>query len=373
MSNQEPSASVDAADQETGAQARAAPPASRAMSLDAATTIAATLKALADPLRLRMLSLVESSPSGEACVFDLATVAEVSLPTVSHHLRVLKEVGLLTAERRGTFVYYRVADAAKPAVAALLEGLAPATLQRPIVPDPAVPPGLADAEAALDRIAARLATEFPALDPEVVTHTVRESYAALHRTSRIPGYVVVIAERFARQRLADRVRSAGTGSHLPQVLFVCVANAGRSQLAAALLHHYAGDAIEVRSAGSKPAASVHETVGDVLAQIRSGHGEDPFPKPLTDDAVRASDVIVTMGCGDACPILPGKRYEDWVIPDPALASPDGVRAIVAELDQRVRRLVTELVPDLDLPPDLDLAPRPRSSRRTRRPHPRRTP
>jgi ArsR family transcriptional regulator len=331
------------------AGARSAASVSRAMSLDAATTIAATLRALADPLRLRMLSLIDSSPSGELCVHDLATVAEVSLPTVSHHLRVLKDVGLLAAERRGTFVHYRVPDAARPAVAALLEGLAPAALERPTAPDPEIPAGLADADAALDRIAARLSTEFAGLESDDVKHTVRESYAALHRTSRIPGYVVVLAERFARQRLADRVRSVGDANPRPQVLFVCVANAGRSQLAAALLHHYAGDAIEVRSAGSRPAASVHETVGAVLAQIRSGRGEEPFPKPLTDDAIRASDVIVTMGCGDACPILPGKRYQDWVIPDPALASPEGVSAIVAELDQRVRQLVSELAPALDLP------------------------
>ena len=131
------------------------------------------------------------------------------------------------------------------------------------------------------------------------------------------------------------------------MLFVCTANAGRSQLAAALMRRVAGDRVVVRSAGSLPAAHVHASVAPVLADLLAGAGDpaadDPYPKPLTDDAIRAADVVVTMGCGDSCPVLPGKRYEDWPVADPALASPDGVRAIRDDLDRRVRALAADLL------------------------------
>jgi len=317
------------------------------MGLDAATHVASTLKALGDPLRLRMLSLIATSPSGEACVCDLATVAEVSQPTVSHHLKLLKDVGLLTSERRGTWVYYRVQPALRGAVTTLLDSFAPiaaeATRLAPLI-------GLADAETALVRIADRLATSFPDRDPAAVLTVVRESYTGLARSSAVRSHLVVSTERFARQRLTDIARSLAAPAetrHRPQVLFVCVANAGRSQLAAALLRHYAGDAVTVRSAGSAPAGEVHPGVRPLLAELSAE--ADEFPKPLTDDAVRAADVVITMGCGDTCPILPGKRYEDWAVGDPALASEAGVRAIRDEIDRRVRALLTDLLPDLTLP------------------------
>ncbi len=326
-------------------------PADHAMGADAAARVAGTLKALGDPLRLRMLSLVATSPTGEACVCDLATVAEVSQPTVSHHLKVLKEVGLLTAERRGTWVYYRVQPALRGAVSTLLEAFAPATLRPPAPAAPNGPmTGLSDADPALRRVADRLAAAHPGLGHDRVLTTVRESYTALARTAAVPAHLIVNTERFARQRLADAARTtagATPAGRPPQVLFVCVANAGRSQLAAALLQHYAGAAVVVRSAGSAPAADVHAGVRPELDEL--GVTDDAFPKPLTDDAVRAADVVITMGCGDTCPILPGKRYEDWVVGDPALASPAGVRAIRAEIDRRVRALLADLLPDLDVP------------------------
>ena len=316
-------------------------PADHAMGADAAVHVAGTLKALGDPLRLRMLSLLAASPTGEACVCDLATVAEVSQPTVSHHLKLLKEVGLLTSERRGTWVYYRVQPALRGAVTTLLDSFAPAAAD---AADAVPPAGLTDAEDALARIARRLASAFPDRDPGAVLSVVRESYTGLARSSAVASQLVGNAERFARQRLTDTARSVGAG---PQVLFVCVANAGRSQLAAALLRHHAGDAVTVRSAGSAPAADVHAAVRPLLAEL--GADGEAFPKPLTDDAVRAADVVITMGCGDTCPVLPGKRYEDWVVGDPALASETGVRAIRDEIDRRVRALLADLLPDLTLP------------------------
>lgn len=321
-------------------------PADHAMGLDAATQVAGTLKALGDPLRLRMLSLIATSPTGEACVCDLATVAEVSQPTVSHHLKLLKDVGLLTSERRGTWVYYRVQPALRGAVTTLLDSFAPVAAEAAHL-SPLT--GLTDAETALARVADRLAAAFPDRDPAAVLTAVRESYTGLARSSAVRSHLVVNTERFARQRLTDAARAVAAAQtpHRPQVLFVCVANAGRSQLAAALLHHYAGDAVVVRSAGSAPAGEVHPGVRPLLAELEAD--AEAFPKPLTDDAVRAADVVITMGCGDTCPILPGKRYEDWVVGDPALASDTGVRAIRDEIDRRVRALLTDLLPDLTLP------------------------
>jgi len=313
-------------------------PADQAMGADAATQVVGALKALGDPLRLRMLSLIATSASGEVCVCDLATVAEVSQPTVSHHLKVLKDVGLLTSERRGTWVYYRVEPALRGAVSTLLESFAPAAVgARRLAPLT----GLSDADPALSRVADRLAAEQPDLPADQVLAVVRESYTALARTAAVPAHLVGNAERFARQRLADASRAvAAPAGRRPQVLFVCVANAGRSQLAAALLRHHAGDAVVVRSAGSAPAADVHAGVRPLLAEL--GAAQEVFPKPLTDDAVRAADVVITMGCGDTCPVLPGTRYEDWVVGDPALASPVGVRAIRDEIDRRVRGLLADL-------------------------------
>ncbi len=311
-----------------------------AMGAEPAAHVAATLKALADPLRLRILSLISSSPTGEACVCDIASVAEVTAPTVSHHLKVLKEVGVLESERRGTWVFYRITLSARRAVTTLLEAFAPATMADG-VPHPT---GLVDADATLDRIATALASRYPTVDPGLVTHLVRESYASLARGAGVRAHLVTTAEAFARQRLDDLVRVAEPAAvpRPPQVLFVCVANAGRSQLAAALMRARAGDAVVVRSAGSAPADDVHAAVQTLLDEIDDS-GEAPFPKPLTDDAVRAADVVVTMGCGDVCPVLPGKRYEDWAVGDPALASPDGVRAIRDEIDRRVQMLLAELL------------------------------
>lgn len=314
-----------------------------AIGLAVADTVTNALKALADPLRLRMLSYVASSATGEACVCDLAALTDVSQPTVSHHLKLLREAGILTSERRGTWVWYRVAPGYRRAVSTLLETFAPATLSTP-APGPLVGPE--DADSALDRIATDLATHHPELDRAVVVRTVRESYTALARSAHLSGHLLNLAERFAKQRLTDLSRQPS--SPVPQILFLCVANAGRSQLAAALVQYYAGDRVIVRSAGSTPAGQVHPVVQPELADLGVTAG-DVFPKPLTDDAVRAADIVITMGCGDVCPVLPGKRYEDWVVGDPALASPAGVAAIRAELDARVRALLTELLPDLDLP------------------------
>ncbi|HLX19968.1 MAG TPA: arsenate reductase ArsC [Gaiellaceae bacterium] len=129
----------------------------------------------------------------------------------------------------------------------------------------------------------------------------------------------------------------------PEVLFVCVHNAGRSQMAAGLVKLRSQGRIHVRSAGSVPADEINPAVLTVMNEIGVDMSEE-FPKPLTDDAVRSADVVITMGCGDACPVYPGKTYEDWDLDDPAGQDVDTVRAIRDEIDERVRRLVDELAP-----------------------------
>ena len=130
---------------------------------------------------------------------------------------------------------------------------------------------------------------------------------------------------------------------VPEVLFVCVHNAGRSQMAAALLARAAEGRVHVRSAGSTPANEIHAGVRDAMVEIGIDMSQE-FPKPLTDEFVRAADVVITMGCGDACPIYPGKKYVDWDLGDPANKSMDEVRPIRDEIDRRVRTLLEEVAP-----------------------------
>jgi arsenate reductase (thioredoxin) len=130
-------------------------------------------------------------------------------------------------------------------------------------------------------------------------------------------------------------------SDVPEVLFVCVHNAGRSQMAAALLDHHARGRVQVRSAGSAPASEINPAVVQVMAELGLDLSKE-FPKPLTDEAVRAADVVITMGCGDACPFFPGKRYLDWELDDPAGLGVDRVRPIRDEIDGRVQALLADL-------------------------------
>jgi arsenate reductase (thioredoxin) len=133
-------------------------------------------------------------------------------------------------------------------------------------------------------------------------------------------------------------------AEVPEVLFVCVHNAGRSQMAAGLLDQLAGGRVNVRTAGSDPADQINPVAIEAMAEVGVDLSEE-FPKPLTDDAVRAADAVITMGCGDACPIYPGKRYEDWELEDPAGKDLVTVRRIRDQIAERVRSLLTDLFPD----------------------------
>jgi protein-tyrosine-phosphatase len=129
---------------------------------------------------------------------------------------------------------------------------------------------------------------------------------------------------------------------MPEVLFVCVHNAGRSQMAAGLVKLRSEGRIHVRSAGSDPGKEINPAVVEAMGEIGFDMGEE-FPKPLTDEVVRAADVVITMGCGDACPIYPGKRYEEWTLDDPAGQDIETVRGIRDQIDARVQTLISELL------------------------------
>jgi protein-tyrosine-phosphatase len=155
----------------------------------------------------------------------------------------------------------------------------------------------------------------------------------------------VLAHRFARERLRALAQAEGSlVKEQPEVLLVCVHNAGRSQMAAGLVALRSEGRVHVRSAGSAPGEEINPAVVDAMAEVGVDLSEE-FPKPLTDEVVRAADVVITMGCGDACPIYPGKRYEDWDLEDPAGKDLETVRRIRDEIDGRVQTLIGELLPE----------------------------
>jgi len=179
--------------------------------------------------------------------------------------------------------------------------------------------------------------------PETIERFMAESLDAL-RDSRLKDFVPLFVHRFARERLRALGQVEGTiTKQVPEVLFVCVQNAGRSQMAAALLDHFADGRVHVRSAGSDPSDRINPDVIVAMSELGIDIGKE-FPKPMTDEVVQAADAVITMGCGDACPIYPGKRYEDWVVDDPTEADLDGVRRIRDDIAERVRRLLDETVP-----------------------------
>jgi arsenate reductase len=197
----------------------------------------------------------------------------------------------------------------------------------------------------LRQAADRLAEEFEGIfSPETIARYMTESQDLL-ADANISVFVPVLAHRFARERLKALAQAEGVlDKDQPEVLFVCVHNAGRSQMAAGLLKLRSGGRIHVRSAGSTPAEQINPNAIAALAEIGVDMSEE-FPKPLTDEVVRAADVVITMGCGDACPIYPGKKYEDWTLDDPADQDLEVVRRIRDEIDGRVQKLVAELIPE----------------------------
>ncbi|MFI6871587.1 arsenate reductase ArsC [Nocardia sp. NPDC050406] len=213
------------------------------------------------------------------------------------------------------------------------------TEQRLVAPD-TMP---AAREAALERAATRLREEFHTVyGADIVEHMLISSYDRLATTATVPDYLPLLAERFARERLTalakleGRITPAG-----PAVLFVCTHNAGRSQMALGFFTHFVGDRAAGWSGGSQPGAAINPLVVEAMAE-RGVDITTEYPKPYTDELMRAADVVIDMGCGDTDPILSGHRFEQWPLRDPAGQGIEEVRAIRDEIEVRIRRLVVNL-------------------------------
>jgi len=175
-----------------------------------------------------------------------------------------------------------------------------------------------------------------------IAQAVANAREALEPTATIKDFLPILVSRFARQQLSAAAQAVGRLiKPVPELLFVCVQNAGRSQMAAALARHLSAGKVHVRSAGSKPADKINPMAVQVLAE-RGITLTEAYPKPLTNDVVHAADVIVTMGCGDTCPIYPGKRYLDWDVADPNDQPIDRVRDIRDDLQARITALLRDL-------------------------------
>lgn len=200
-----------------------------------------------------------------------------------------------------------------------------------------------DQQLALRTAAARLTETFaPYYGRETVERFLHSSYEQFATASTVPNFLPLLAERFARQRLTALAKVEGHHDDgKPVVLFLCVHNAGRSQMALGFFQQLAGDNAIGWSGGSEPGVEVNPAAIAAMAE-RGIDISAEYPKPWTDEVVRAADVVVTMGCGDACPIFPGTRYENWELDDPAGLEVDGVRPVCDEVERRVRHLLDEL-------------------------------
>jgi protein-tyrosine-phosphatase len=195
----------------------------------------------------------------------------------------------------------------------------------------------------LRQAAERLKRRFEGeLNTETIERFLYDSLDRLLGKAQTATWVPLLAERFAADRIRAMIRLESDLATLnPSVLFLCVHNAGRSQMAAGLMRKLAGEQVDVFSGGSEPAATVNQAAVDAMAELGIDIGTE-IPQPWADEIVRAADVVVTMGCGDACPIYPGKKYVDWELDDPSGKTVDEVRPIRDELERRVQALMAEL-------------------------------
>jgi protein-tyrosine-phosphatase len=200
-----------------------------------------------------------------------------------------------------------------------------------------------DQQVALKRAATMLARDFDGtFNAETLERFLHSSYDQFAGRATVANFLPLLAERFARQRLQALAKVEGL-SHdgRPTVLFLCVHNAGRSQMAMGFFTHHAADAAVAWSGGSEPGEQVNPAAIAAMAERGIDIGGE-YPKPWTDEVVRAADVVITMGCGDACPVFPGKRYEEWTLDDPAGREVADVRPIRDEIERRVLTLLEEL-------------------------------
>ncbi|MEA5367145.1 arsenate reductase ArsC [Amycolatopsis sp., V23-08] len=202
-----------------------------------------------------------------------------------------------------------------------------------------------DRDVGADRIVAQLAYRYDGqFDRDRIDTLFHDSYDRLADTARVTVFLPTLAEKLTVQRLDALAQADGKiAKRVPEILFVCVGNAGRSQIAAALARHHAGTRVHIRTAGSSPHEEIYPEVEQIMTDTGLSLAEE-FPKPLTNEVLAAADVVVTMGCGEHCPVLPGRRYEDWPIADPAGQPAARIRAIRDDIDHHVHALLAELLP-----------------------------
>jgi len=200
-----------------------------------------------------------------------------------------------------------------------------------------------DQQIALRSAATRLAQSFEGtFGTETVERFLHSSYNQFANGATVVNFLPLLAERFAKQRLQALAKVEGLSSDgRPVVLFLCTHNAGRSQMALGFFQHYAADAAIAWSGGSEPGDEINHAAVAAMAE-RGIDVSAEYPKPWTDEVVRAADVVITMGCGDACPIFPGKRYEEWTLDDPAGLDLADVRPVRDEVERRVLALLEQL-------------------------------
>ncbi|GAA1056642.1 hypothetical protein GCM10017608_21610 [Agromyces luteolus] len=295
--------------------------------MDATAEAARELRVVADPTRASILRSILEAPDGRVLTGRLAEELGLRQPTVSHHLRALLDEGLVERQPDGRRTWYSIPGERVDRLAAVLR-----TEEATGSPDTSV-------DHIIDNLAFRFHGTF---GRETIEQYVRESYDLLAARPSPGRHLPSNAASFAADRLDALAREQAhpTGG-APEVLFVCVQNAGRSQMASAIFRHLAGDRVHVRTAGSEPAGEVRGTIVAALDEIGVPLAGE-YPKPLTDEVVRAADVVITMGCGDACPIYPGRRYLDWDLDDPVDRPIADVRRIRDDIDRRVRDLLASL-------------------------------
>ncbi|WMY77438.1 three-helix bundle dimerization domain-containing protein [Citricoccus sp. I39-566] len=314
---------------------------------------------LAHPERLSVLSLLTSLPDYSASAAELSASLGLAPELVDDALDALAQAGLVHWQGGDPSRGPRVSPTAEAWIrfSSLLDTRASTQTFPPVgsgpepVPDPGAGPAAqpfgadpapqAEQEVppVIHRIAEQLAHRFSAtFSPETVHRYVRETYWLLRSRSRVQRYLASLTSRFATERLHALALARGIEMRpVPQVLFVCVANSHRSQIAASILKFLGGDKVHVRSAGSAPATEIAPEVAEVLDEIGCSL-LGAFPKPLTDEIVQASDVVITMGCGDACPVYPGRLYLDWPIELPPVHDLQSQRALRDEIYRRVQDL-----------------------------------
>jgi arsenate reductase (thioredoxin) len=306
---------------------------------ETAASRARQLDALAEPDRLRVLSGVATRPDGTADAASLAAELDLEPSDVEKHLAVLTALELLDEleDRPGTFT--------PTADTWMRFGRLVAAVERPVHPAASLAGGSIglggeiEFPSVLRRITERLAYRFSStFSKDTVERYVADSYRLLAERARVSDHLPSLTTRFAEDRLGALAVASGRDLRgTPEVLFVCVQNAGRSQMAAALLRRIAGDRVHVRTAGSRPSGQIDPMVAEVLDEIGVPVVNE-FPKPLTDEVVQAADFVITMGCGDACPIYPGRRYMDWPVADPIGQPLEEVRRIREEITGRLKAL-----------------------------------